>query len=146
MARARRRDGSDGTGGSGSRRLIAGLRITPQDEALLAVVRPYLAEAGSEGALAYRLWRRGLELTLAEVASLGAPLPRVASDEILASSVMQQLLVCMPLLRRTGKLALLGLASSPLVSPSAMSDTASTSDQDEGASAAVAQFGGSDFF
>lgn len=55
----------------GGRRLIAGLRVTAHDETLLAVVRPYLTDAESEGEAAYRLWRRGLEVSLAEVVGLG---------------------------------------------------------------------------
>ena len=101
-----------GTRPGKARRLIAGLRVTRQEEALLAVVRPFLADASSEGELAYRLWRRGLEVTLAEAAGIGVQLPPGLSADVLASTVAQRLLLCMPLLRRTGKLALLGIESS----------------------------------
>ncbi|MEI7644821.1 MAG: hypothetical protein WCJ55_11125, partial [Chloroflexales bacterium] len=94
-------------------RLIAGLRITKQDEALLDIVRPFFPDADSAGELAYRLWRRGLELTLAELASVGVALPPDLTEEILATLVAQRLLLCLPLLRRTGALALLGSESAP---------------------------------
>lgn len=94
---------------SGARRLIAGLRISQEEEALLAVVRPYLTDLSSEGELAYRLWRRGLELALAEVVSIGAHLPAPTNEPFIAGLVAQRLLLCMPLLRRTGTLTLLGL-------------------------------------
>lgn len=93
----------------GARRLIAGLRITHQDEAILAIVRPFFPEADSEGELAYRLWRRGLEVTLAEAVGSGAALPTEITEEGLAALVAQRLLLCLPLLRRTGTLSLLGL-------------------------------------
>jgi hypothetical protein len=97
----------------GTRRLIAGLRITAQDEALLNVVRPFLPEADSESELAYRLWRRGLELTLAEVVGLGAGLPSGDSKEVLARLVAQRVLLCLPLLRSVGMLSLLGIETLP---------------------------------
>ena len=101
---------------SAARRLLAGLRVTRHDEALLAVVRPFLAEAGSESEFAYRLWRRGLELTLAEAISVGAALPPGTSEERIASLVAQRLTLCMPLLRRTGMLRLLGIEpAAPIV-------------------------------
>jgi hypothetical protein len=55
----------------GRRRLIAGLRVSDQDAQLLTLVAPFFPEADSAGDLAYRLWRRGLELALA-----AAPLTR----------------------------------------------------------------------
>ncbi len=91
------------------RRLIAGLRITRQDEALLDLVRPFFPDADSEGDLAYRLWRRGLELTLAELVGLSAALPPELTEETLATLTAQRLLLALPLLRRTGKVALLGM-------------------------------------
>ncbi len=93
----------------GQRRLIAGLRIPSQDEALLDLVRPLFPEVDSEGELAYRLWRRGLELTLAELAGLGVALPPALSEETVATLVAQRLLLCLPLLRHTRKVALLGI-------------------------------------
>jgi hypothetical protein len=129
-----------------ARRLIAGLRVTRQDEALLAVVRPFLADASSEGELAYRLWRRGLEVTLAEVASLGVPLPPGSSEELIAGLVAQRLLLCAPLLRRTGRLALLGLSepTSPEVAP-LLSQPSPDTAIDGNASAVIAGLGGSEF-
>ncbi|NTU85624.1 MAG: hypothetical protein HGA45_40865 [Chloroflexales bacterium] len=158
MAHKTEQRASDGARVGGARRLIAGLRVAPQDEALLAVVRPYLADTGSEGELAYRLWRRGLELTLAEVVGLGATLPSGTTEEIIASMVAQRLLLCMPLLRRTGTLARLGIEVSPpgaprgmtlvplapLFSPATIGQSASEA-IDLSAAEAISSLGGSDF-
>jgi hypothetical protein len=102
-----------GAHGAGPRRLIAGLRITPHDAELLAVVRPLFPEADSEAELAYRLWRRGLESSLAEAAALGMALPRDISADHIAHLIAQRLLLAAPLLRRTGTFALLGLETNP---------------------------------
>jgi hypothetical protein len=132
-----------------ARRLIAGLRVSPKDEALLAVARPFFPDATSEGELAYRLWRRGLEVTLAELIGLGAALPPDASEELIASLVAQRLLLCVPLLRRTGKLALLGLAVAAAHDNVPTPDVAVASLAgdliDESAAITVAGLGGSDF-
>lgn len=141
---------SGSTRQGGARRLIAGLRVTQQDEALLAVVRPYLADAGSEGELAYRLWRRGLDVSLAEVVGLGAALPLGTTEELIAGLVAQRLLLCVPLLRRTGKLVLLGVETAPLIALSAARVEASaplfgTEAIDESASNTIAGLGGTDF-
>ena len=134
----------------GGRRLIAGLRVTQLDEDLLAVVRPYLTDVSSEGDAAYRLWLRGLELSLAEVVSLGAPAPQGITEELLAGLVAQRLLLCMPLLRRTGTLALLGLDAAPqerpiLAEPHHPGNPALADTIDTGAADAIAALGGSDF-
>jgi hypothetical protein len=132
---------------SGARRLIAGLRITPEEEALLAVVRPFLPGADSAGEVAYRLWRRGLEMTLAEAVSVGAALPPGGSEQLVAGLVAQRLLLCMPLLRRTGMLALLGVEASSGEQPSRPAATTAASDEaiDSGAATAITSLGGSDF-
>jgi hypothetical protein len=102
----------------GRRRLIAGLRVSEHDAQLLALVAPFFPEADSAGDLAYRLWRRGLELTLAELAGLGVRLPPELADQQLAILVVQRLLLCLPLLRRTNTLAVLQLeAAAPAVQP-----------------------------
>jgi hypothetical protein len=125
-------------------RLIAGLRITKQDEALLDVVRPFFSDADSAGELAYRLWRRGLELTLAELASVGVALPPDLTEEILATLVAQRLLLCLPLLRRTGTLTLLGSESAPaLAMPTSPSD--GPADIDTAAAVTITGMGGGDF-
>jgi len=130
----------------GARRLIAGLRISPQDEALLDAVRPFLPDATSEGELAYRLWRRGLELSLAELASLGAALPPGTTEALLANIVAQQLLLCLPLLRRTGTLALLGVNDSLTTTWSTEPSAPSAPELiDSDAAAAIAGMGGNDF-
>jgi hypothetical protein len=69
-------------------------------------VRPLFPEADTEGELAYRLWRRGLKLSLAEAAGLSVAVLPGITDERLATLVAQRLLLCRPLLQRTGKLAL----------------------------------------
>lgn len=132
------------------RTLIAGLRVTAEDELLLAVVRPFVADASSEGELAYRLWRRGLELTLAEVVGLGAALPAGMSEELVARLVAQRLLLSLPLLRRTNTLALLGIDTAPprSVAPSADSETVAAAAADvidATASDAITGLGGSEF-
>ncbi|HMQ32315.1 MAG TPA: hypothetical protein PKD53_16405, partial [Chloroflexaceae bacterium] len=100
--------------------------------------------------LAYRLWRRGLELALAEVVSLGAALPAGMSEELVARLVAQRLLLSLPLLRRTGTLALLGIDTAPPrpVVPSTGSETVAAAAADvidATASDAITGLGGSDF-
>jgi hypothetical protein len=134
----------------GARRLIAGLRITKQDEALLDGVRPLLPEAASEGELAYRLWRRGLEVTLAEAVSLGVAPPPGITEAELSSLVIQRLLLSVPLLRRTGKLALLGIEASGSPRETSLMGTprvagTATDEIDEAAATAVVDLGGSAF-
>lgn len=148
-SRAEQMDGASPSS-RGARRLIAGLRVTQQDKALLAVVRPYLADAGSEGDVAYRLWRRGLDVSLAEVVGLGAALPPGTTEELIAGLVAQRLLLCMPLLRRTGKLALLSVETlQPVVSSVATAMEPAllpgTELIDESAANAIAGLGGTDF-
>jgi hypothetical protein len=82
------------------------------------LVVPLFPEADSAGDLAYRLWRRGLELSLAELASLGQAEASALPEAQVATLVAQRLLLCLPLLQRTGTLALLpfavhGAASAP---------------------------------
>ncbi|NJO81941.1 MAG: hypothetical protein HC828_03570 [Blastochloris sp.] len=131
----------------GPRRLIAGLRIRRADEAALAVVAPFFPEADSAGDLAYRLWRRGLEITLAEVIGLGAPLPAGLAEEQLATLVAQRLLLCLPLLHRTGTLALLGLDAPIAPSPAESSDprTSESEEIEVSAAAAMSSLGAENF-
>ena len=136
--------------GAGPRRLIAGLRITPRDAELLAVVRPFFPDADSEAELAYRLWRRGLELALTEAVSIGARLPPDTNEQLIAGLVAQRFLLCLPVLRRTGTLVLLGLeASSPTVvlttADIPSTEHPSTEAIDASASDAITGLGGSDF-
>lgn len=150
MARRTDQGGAGDTRSGGARRLIAGLRVARQDEALLAVVRPYLVDAGSEGEVAYRLWRRGLELTLAEVVGLGATLPPGTTEELIANLIAQRLLLCMPLLRRTGRLALLGVEAATLITSSVVlaekpTPLPGTEGIDESATNAIASLGATDF-
>lgn len=133
----------------GPRRLIAGLRITRHDEDLLEAVRPLFPEATSEGEVAYRLWRRGLELTLAEFVSLGAPPPPGESERLLANLVARRLLLCLPLLRRTGTLSLLGLETPYPATVTSVSappnEPSATAAIDTSAADAITALGGSDF-
>lgn len=134
----------------GARRLVAGLRISQQDERLLEVVRPLLPEAISEGELAYRLWRRGLELTLAEAAGLGASLPPGISEELIARLVAQRLMLCVPILRHTGMLTRLGIEAIQRTAASPTTDfpEASTLEadvMDMTATATIVGFGGDEF-
>ena len=130
---------------TGRRRLIAALRVPPDDERLLAMVRPYLPEADSAGELAYRLWRRGLELTLAELAGLGAMLPAELSEEQLATLSAQRVVSLLPLLRRTGKLALLGLEQAAQERQPAIGAPTADTAIDASATAAISSLGGGDF-
>jgi hypothetical protein len=139
-----------GNGRGGARRLLAGLRVSAQDEALLELVRPFLADAASEGELAYRLWRRGLEVILAEVVGLGAALPSEMTEDRLAGLVSQRLLLCLPLLRRTGKLEYLGLETTTQESSARISvgEAAVSVDEaviDQGAAEVIAGLGAADF-
>lgn len=149
MKRAARRP-PETTQSPGGRRLIAGLRVTQLDEDVLAIVRPYLTDVSSEGDLAHRLWRRGLEISLAEVVSVGAPVPQGITEELLASLVAQRLLPCLPLLRRTGTLALLGLDAAaqerPIqAEPHHPGNPAPADTIDTGAADAITALCGSDF-
>jgi hypothetical protein len=134
----------------GQRRLIAGLRVSGLDERLLALVAPFFPEVDSAGDLAYRLWRRGLELALAEVMGLGAALPPEVSEQLIARLVAPRLALCVPLLRRTGTLELLGIDAAhhqPAVS-SAVSESVARGAADAidaTASDAISGLGGSDF-
>lgn len=130
---------------TGRRRLIAALRVPPDDERLLAAVQPYLPEADSAGELAYRLWRRGLELTLAELAGLGAVLPTGLSEEQLATLSAQRVVSLLPLLRRTGKLVLLGLEQVAQEQLPAIAAPSADTAIDASAAAAVSNLGGGDF-
>lgn len=131
---------------TGRRRLIAALRVPPEDEQLLTVVQPYLPDADSAGELAYRLWRRGLELMLAELSSVGTALPGALSEEQLATLMAQRIALLLPLLRRTGKLALLGLEQPGQEQPRAVSVVpVAEAAIDASATAAVSNLGGADF-
>jgi hypothetical protein len=138
------RHDADAASQAGPRRLIAGLRVTQADLALIAVVRPYLTDADSEGELAYRLWRRGLEVTLAELAGLGVALPNAFPEDQLATHVAQRLLLVLPLLRRTGKLALLGLEA-PTSRPAPLIAEPEGDQIDEGAAKIIVGLGGDAF-
>ncbi len=139
-----RRDDAGVAARAGPRRLIAGLRVTQADLALIAVVRPYLADADSEGELAYRLWRSGLEITLAELVGLGVALPNTMPEDQLATRIAQRLLLVMPLLRRTGKLALLGF-DMPTLYPAPVMAEPEGDQIDDGAAGVVAGLGGDAF-
>lgn len=129
----------------GARRLIAGLRITGQDEELLSLVRPFFPDADSEGDLAYRLWRRGLEITLAELVSVGVALPAGVAEDYIATLVAQRIALCLPLLQRSGRLALLGLDSAlPPAIPLRLSSD-EPADIDAAAAVTIVSLGGSDF-
>lgn len=130
---------------TGRRRLIAALRVPPADERLLAVVQPYFPDADSAGELAYRLWRRGLELTLAELASLGATLPAGLTEEQLATLSAQRIALLLPLLRRTGKLALLGLEHAAQEQPPPPPALAPDTAIDASATTAISALGGAEF-
>ncbi len=129
------------------RRLIAGLRVSDQDAQLLTLVAPFFPEADSAGDLAYRLWRRGLELALAEAVGLGAELPPGTTEGQLANLVAQRLALCLPLLRRTGKLALLGVEAPSGERASIPPTATASSDEaiDSGAAEAITSLGGNDF-
>lgn len=129
----------------GRRRLIAALRVPPDDERLLALVQPYLPEADSAGELAYRLWRRGLELTLAELAGLGVMLPLGLSEEQLATLSAQRVVALLPLLRRTGKLALLGLEQPAQEQVPVIAALTTEAAIDASATAAISSLGAADF-
>lgn len=128
------------------RRLIAGLRVSDHDAQLLALIAPFFPEVDSAGDLAYRLWRRGLELALAEAVGLGAALPSGMTEGQLANLVAQRLALCLPLLRRTEKLALLGVEA-PSGERGTIPPTATSPDDtiDSGAADAITRLGGSDF-
>lgn len=83
------------------------LRVTARDDELMALVRPYLINVTNESELAYQLVREGLLMRLALLAALGGDLNDLIAEEVVAAHAAQHLLLCLPLLRRTGKLATL---------------------------------------
>lgn len=85
------------------------LRVTERDEALLTLLRPYMIGVTNESEQAYTLVREGLLMRLAALAALGVRLGDLLDEEVLAAHAAQQLLLALPLLRRTGSLALLGM-------------------------------------
>lgn len=141
-----RRGRAPGPAPSGRRRLIAGLRVSTEDERLLALVAPLFPEADSAGDLAYRLWRRGLELTLAELASLSEASIAGLPEAQIATLAAQRVLLCLPLLQRTGMLAALPFvaygAASPLGQPRASTPVEAIGEE---AAAAVVSLGASEF-
>lgn len=100
---ARKRGGADDRGGW--RELIAGLRVSPDEIEQKNAVRDLYPEASSEAELAYRIWRRGLQVDLARLVSMGGELPPGVTERQLAMLVTQDLLACLPLLNRVGTLS-----------------------------------------
>lgn len=96
--------------GRGARVDLGHMRVSGRErEMALAVGQLYL-ESDTLSDLAYRIWRRGLTIDLARLASVSGQLPGGLSEDELAVMIAQDLLHCIPLLRRTGKLALLQLS------------------------------------
>ena len=96
------------------------LRVTDRDDELMALVRPYLISVTNESELSYQLVREGLLMRLAILAALGGDLGDAIAEDVVAAHAAQQLLLCLPLLRRTGKLALLGMeVPQPQIAPAA---------------------------
>jgi hypothetical protein len=89
------------------------LRVTERDEALLALLRPYMTGITNESEQAYTLVREGLLMRLATLTALGVRLGEAVDEEVLAAHAAQQLLLVLPLLRRTGTLELLGMEAPP---------------------------------
>lgn len=127
----------------GQRRLFA-LRVPPAEEQLQELLRPYLAEETAAD-LAYRVWQRGLRVALAEFAGLGMKLPPEESEELVAARVAQLFLLCLPLLRRTGKLGLLGLETTGLIEQTASQVALDEPEIDLSSSDAISGLGGSEF-
>lgn len=138
---AKRGDGR--RGGKGQRKLFA-LRIPAAEERLQELLRPYIAEE-TDADLAYRIWQRGLKVALAEYAGLGMELPREESEELVAARVAQLFLLCLPLLRRTGKLELLGLEAAGPVERPAWQVAAEDPEIDASSPDAITGLGGSEF-
>lgn len=135
---------SDGRrGGKGQRRLFA-LRVPAAEEQLQELLRPYIGEE-TDADLAYRVWQRGLKVALAEYAGLGMELPREESEDLVATRVAQLFLLCLPLLRRTGKLELLGLQVEGLAERPALSPEFEEPEIDAAGSDAISGLGGSEF-
>lgn len=129
--------------GKGQRRLFA-LRVPAAEEQLQELLRPYIAEE-TDADLAYRIWQRGLKVALAEYAGLGMPLPSEESEELVAARVAQLFLLCLPLLRRTGKLGLLGLETAGLVEQQAWPAAPDEPEIDRSSPDAISGLGGSEF-
>ena len=71
------------------------------------------------------------------------------TEELLAGLVTQRLMLSLPLLRRTGTLALLGLEAPPLVAPPTtaplLAPTSGAEAIDAGATEVIRGLGGNDF-
>lgn len=129
--------------GKGRRRLFA-LRVPVAEERVQALLRPYIAEE-TDADLAYRIWQRGLRVALAEYAGLGMTLPPEEREELVAARVAQLFLLCLPLLRRTGTLALLGLEPAGVAAQRDGPAAPAEPEIDTDSTAAISGLGGSEF-
>lgn len=144
---ARRREA---TQRGSSRDQIANLRVTLEERAQKNLVRVLYPEADSEAELAYRIWRRGLQVDLARLASMGEALPPGMTERHLAMLVTQDLLACVPLLNRAGTLQhIVDMLTPHAEPPTAVLADALDDDApgaiDPSASESVAAFGADDF-
>ncbi len=123
------------------------LRIATADEALLAVVRPFISGVDTDADLIYHIWQPGLDIQVGQLLSMGVPLPPGYTEEAIALRIAQHVVLCMPLLRRTGKLALLGINEGvdmpPIVAPPPHLE--GNGEIDPGASDIIASMGADDF-
>ena len=125
----------------GVRTLIAALRVTNADLQLVAAVQPYIGAEHSASELAYRIWQRGLETVVAEVATVGGALPHGLDETLVATRAAQRLVAVLPLLQRTGKIQLLRL----LIEVSAPHSAVPTEEIDASATSTIAELGGNEF-
>lgn len=144
-----RREASRRGGGKqgGARHQVASLRITSVEIAHKELVRLLYPEADNETDLAYRIWRRGLQFDLARIASMGERLPEGIAEDQLAMLIVQDVLACLPLLQRTGRLSqiLALLNAAPLRQDESEGCEPGAPEIDASAADSIADLGGGDF-
>ncbi|RRR75564.1 MAG: hypothetical protein EI684_04350 [Candidatus Viridilinea halotolerans] len=134
---------------SGARHLVASLRLSRSEMAQKEAVRVLYPESSSETDLALRIWRRGLQLDLARLLSVGGVIPGGVDEQQVAMLVLHDVLTCLPLLQRTGRLhALIALlAHPPLAAATAEEHEApgEAPEIDPSAAGSIDEIGGGDF-
>ncbi|MBX0331442.1 hypothetical protein K2Z83_27700 [Oscillochloris sp. ZM17-4] len=129
----------------GDRSTFGRLRITVDERDQAGAIQPLYPEVDNDSDLAYRIWRRGLQIDLARLVSLGGTIPAGMTEEALAMLIAQDLLHCLPLLRRTGVLATLQIEVSDGSTGLPPVDNAVEDEIADDAADSIQGLGGTDF-